>query len=82
MASSGRYIHIDGKGHCRVPFGCYKIGLIASGQDREFLTNDVVNDPKVHNHEWARELGLTSFAGYQLRIPRGETLGVVALFSK
>ena len=81
MASSGRYTHMDG-GHARVPFGCYKIGLIASGEEHKFLTNDVVNDPRVHNHEWARELGLVSFAGYQLKIPDGETIGVMALFAK
>ncbi|MGB8658405.1 MAG: response regulator [Candidatus Zixiibacteriota bacterium] len=82
LASSGRYTHIDGKGHRRVPFGCYKIGLVASGKDHKFLTNDVVSDPRVHHHEWARELGLVSFAGYQLRVPGGETLGVLALFAK
>jgi len=82
MASSGRYTHIDGKGHARIPFGCYKIGLIASGEEDKFLTNDVVNDPRVHNHEWARELGLVFFAGYQLRIPGGEAIGVLALFAK
>ena len=82
MSSSGRYTHIDGKGHVRVPFGCYKIGHVASGKDHRFVTNDVVNDPRVHNHEWARELGLVSFAGYQLRIPGEETIGVLALFAK
>ncbi|MFA5276577.1 MAG: ATP-binding protein, partial [Candidatus Omnitrophota bacterium] len=81
MSSSGRYTHIDGQVHGRVPFGCYKIGRVASGDEHKFLTNDVVNDPIVYNHEWARSLGLVSFAGYQLRIPSGETLGVLALFS-
>lgn len=82
MSSSGRYTHIDGKGHARVPFGCYKIGLVASGKDHKFLTNDAANDPRVHNHEWVRELGLASFAGYQLKVPGGETIGVMALFAK
>ncbi|MDD5085664.1 MAG: PAS domain S-box protein, partial [Candidatus Omnitrophica bacterium] len=82
LASSGRYAHIDGKTHRRVPFGCYKIGRIASGEDHKFLTNDVPNDPRVHNREWARELGLVSFAGYQLRVPGRETIGVLALFAK
>jgi len=82
MSSSGRYTHIDGKGHARVPFGCYKIGLIASRDEHKFLTNDVTEDPRVHNHEWARELGLVSFAGYQLRVPTGDRLGVLALFAK
>jgi len=82
LASSGRYTHTDGKIHRRVPFGCYKIGRVASGEDHRFLINDVQNDPRVHNNEWARELGLVSFAGYQLKIPGGETIGVLALFAK
>jgi len=81
LASSGRYTHLDGHGHRRVPFGCYKIGRVASGEEASFLTNDVAHDPRVHNHEWAKELGLVSFAGYQLRPPHGETIGVLALFS-
>jgi|GEM_PF-498253 len=82
ISSSGRYTHINGKAHSRVPFGRYKIGLIASGEDHKFLTNDVQNDPCVHNHQWAKEHGLVSFAGYQLRIENGQVLGVLALFSK
>ncbi|MFH1883127.1 MAG: DUF3365 domain-containing protein, partial [Planctomycetota bacterium] len=31
MVSSGRYTHIDGETHRRVPFGCYKIGRVAAG---------------------------------------------------
>ncbi len=81
LASSGRYTHIDGA-HRRVPFGAYKIGLIASGGDHSFLTNDVVNDSFVHNHQWAQSLGLVSFAGFQLRPPHGESVGVLALFSQ
>ena len=80
-ASSGRYTHIDGQGHRRVPFGCYKIGRIASDQELRFLTNDAANDPRVHDHEWARELGLVSFAGYRLHVPGAETQGVLALFA-
>ncbi len=82
LASSGRYTHLDGEVHRRVPFGCYKIGLIAAGEDHKFLTNDVQNDSRVHNNEWARGLGLMSFAGYQLYIPNGDKLGVLGLFSK
>ena len=82
IASSGRYKHTDGEVHRRVPFGCYKIGRVASGQEHKFLSNDVQNEPRVHNREWAKETGLVSFAGYQLRPPGGDTLGVLALFSK
>jgi len=80
IASSGRYSHIDGD-HARVPFGCYKIGLIASGEDGKLLTNAVTTDPRVHNNQWAADLGLVSFAGYRLRSANDETLGVMALFA-
>ena len=82
LTSSGRYTHIDGPGHRRVPFGCYKIGRVASDEDPKFVSNNVQNDPSIHNHAWARELGLVSFAGYQLRTPGEETVGVLALFAK
>lgn len=82
VASSGRYPHLDGEVHRRVPFGCYKIGRVAAGKDEKFVTNDVTNDPRVHNHDWARELGLVSFAGYRLLSPQGTPIGVLALFSK
>jgi PAS domain S-box-containing protein len=55
---------------------------VASDEDPKFVTNDVQNDANVHNHAWARELGLVSFAGYQLRTPGEETGGVLALFAK
>lgn len=82
VASSGRYTHLDGKEHSRVPLGCYKIGLVVSDEMDGFLTNDVTKDPHVHNLEWARSLGLVSHAGYPLRSPHGGTIGVMALFAK
>ncbi len=82
LASSGRYTHTDGVFYRRVPFGCYKIGRIASEKEQRFLTNDVQSDPRIHNHEWAKENGLVSFAGYQLCHPGGDALGVMSLFSK
>ena len=81
-ASSGRYTHIDGKTRKRVPFGVYKIGRIASGEEIRFLTNDVQRDPSVLDHEWAKSLGLMASAGYRLRPPDGETLGVMLIFAK
>ena len=82
MASSGRYTDIEGATHRRVPFDAYKIGRVASSREHKFLTNDVAHDPRIHNREWARELGLVSFAGYQIRPPGGETLGILSLFSR
>ncbi len=81
MSSSGRYTHIDGD-HKRVPFGCYKIGLIAADKENGFFTNNAVEDPRVHNHAWIRKIGLKSFAGYRLLEESGMPIGVLALFSK
>ncbi len=82
VASSGRYTHKDGA-HGRVPLGAYKIGKLAQGDgDGKLVTNDVVNDPHVGDHEWAREMGLVSFAGYRLMSSEGESIGVLAMFSK
>ena len=82
MASSGRYTHIDGELHRRVPFDCYKIGRIASGAEPRFLTNDVAKDSRVHDQGWARALGLVSFAGYRLLSEDTKPIGVMALFSQ
>ena len=81
MVSSGRYTHIEG-GHSLVPFGCYKIGRVASGEDPFFITNDVVHDPRVHDHQWAKSLGLVSFAGFRLLSTDKKPVGVLALFKK
>ena len=81
VASSGRYTHTDG-GHRRVPFGAYKIGRIASGEETWFVTNDVTRDPRVHDHEWAASLGLVSFAGFRLVSPDRKPIGVLAFFSR
>jgi len=81
MASSGRSTHIDGD-HRRVPFGSYKIGRLASGEDTKFVTREVAKDPRVDDRDWAARLGLKSFAGYRLLSESGEAMGVLALFSK
>ena len=80
-SSSGRYTHLDGF-HGRVPYGCYKIGRIASGEIETFLSNDVTHDSRVHDHQWAADHDLVSFAGYQLRDHKGQVNGVLALFSQ
>jgi len=82
IVSSGRYTHTDGEVHQRVPFGCYKIGRVAAGEDSKFITSDVTHDRRVHDRGWARDLGLVSFAGYRLLSEAGKPIGVLALFSK
>jgi CHASE1-domain containing sensor protein len=82
VASSGRYTRLDGEAHRRVSFGYYKIGRLVSGPDPKALTNDLTHDPGVQNPEWARRLGLVSFAGYRLLDSRRQPVGVLALFSQ
>ncbi len=81
IASSGRYTHVNGD-HRRVPFGCYKIGLLADGSYPQLLTNDVTSDQRVHDNGWASNIGLVSFAGFRLLSSTGVPIGVLALFSK
>ena len=81
VVSSGRYTSTDGS-HRRVPLGFFKIGRVASGGESKFVTNNVPGDPRVHDHEWARSLGLNSFAGYRLLSHEGKPIGVLALFRK
>jgi diguanylate cyclase (GGDEF)-like protein/PAS domain S-box-containing protein len=82
ISSSGRYTHTDGWAHGRVPFGSYKIGLIASGAEARFLTNEVSADTRVHDHAWAKELEMVAFAGYRLVDSNDAPVGVLALFSQ
>ncbi|MCP4694380.1 MAG: PAS domain S-box protein, partial [Desulfobacterales bacterium] len=82
IASSGRYTHVDGELHRRIPFGSYKIGRIASDKGPRLLTNDAVHDPRIHDHDWAARLDLVSFAGYRILSASGDPIGVLGLFSK
>jgi PAS domain S-box-containing protein len=79
QASSGLYTHLDGR-HARVPVGRYKIGLIAAEREPH-LTNNVQEDERVGDKEWARREGLVSFAGYPL-VVEGRLVGVVAMFAR
>ena len=78
-SSAGLYTHLDGP-HGRVPVGRFKIGRIAL--DREpHLTNDVRNDPRVGDRDWARREGMVAFAGYPLEVD-GRLVGVMAMFAR
>ncbi len=81
IATAGRSTHIDDDQR-RIPLGCYKIGRIASGEQREFMTNSVTTDPQVADCSWAKNLGVTSFVGYRLHGTNGEALGVLGAFAK
>lgn len=79
QASAGLYTHLDGA-HARVPVGKFKIGLIAE-ERKPHLTNSVVGDPRVGDQEWARRVGMVSFAGYPL-IVDNKLVGVMAMFAR
>jgi PAS domain S-box-containing protein len=78
-ASAGLYTRIDG-GHARVPIGKFKIGRIAENGEPH-LTNTVLEDSWVGDHEWARREGMVAFAGYPLKVG-DKVLGVVAAFAR
>ena len=79
QASAGLYTHIHG-GHARVPVGERKIGLIA--QERvPHLTNQVLDDPRIHDKEWATREGIVAFAGYPL-VVEDRVVGVMAMFAR
>ena len=77
-ASAGMYTHLDGR-HSRIPIGKQKIGLIAQ-EKTPHLTNDVVNDPRITDKNWAQTEGIVSFAGYPLMV-EGRLIGVMAMFA-
>ena len=79
QASAGMYTHLDGP-HSRVPLGQLKIGLIAE-ERRPHITNDVPNDPRIGDKEWAFREGMKAFAGYPL-IVEDNLVGVMAVFAK
>ncbi len=78
-ASAGLYTHLDGP-HSRIPVGQFKIGKIA--QDRKpHLTNDVANDSRIGDAEWAKREKMKAFAGYPLII-EDRIVGVIGMFSR
>jgi PAS domain S-box-containing protein len=78
-ASSGLYTHLDGP-HSRIPVGKFKIGMIAASRE-PVLTDDLPNDSRASNPEWAAREGIRGFAGYPLLIG-AELAGVLAVFFK
>jgi PAS domain S-box-containing protein len=79
QASSGMYTHLNGQ-HARVPVGALKIGAIAA-ERMPHLTNAVLDDPRVGDHEWANREGMVAFAGYPLLV-KERLIGVMAMFAR
>ncbi|HXQ73909.1 MAG TPA: PAS domain-containing protein [Pyrinomonadaceae bacterium] len=79
QASAGMYTHLDGP-HSRVEIGKLKIGLIAQ-EKKPHLTNDVLNDQRISDKDWAQKEGIVAFAGYPLIID-DRVIGVMAMFAR
>ena len=77
--SAGKYKNIDGE-FSKVPINSNKIGPIVKTK-KPTITNDVVNDPRIRYHEWAKKEKLKSFTGYPL-ISKGQPVGVLGMFSE
>jgi formate hydrogenlyase transcriptional activator len=73
------YTRLDGS-YSRIPVGDLKVGWIAR-EKKAHLTNDVMNDPRVHDKGWAQSTGMVAFAGYPL-VVEDRLIGVVALFAR
>ena len=78
-ASAGQYTRLNGT-HARVAVGEQKIGLIAQ-ERKPHLTNDVLNDKRISDPEWAKREHMVAFAGYPLMVER-HLVGVLAMFAR
>ena len=79
QASAGMYTRLDGR-YSRIPFGQFKIGLIAQ-ERKAYLTNEVQDDSRIDDKDWARNEKMISFAGYPLVI-EDRIVGVMGMFSQ
>ena len=77
--SAGKYKSIHGE-FSKIPYNSLKIGSIAKTR-KPVVSNDVVHDPRIKYHEWAKKDKLKSFAGYPL-IYKGEAVAVLGMFSE
>ncbi|HEY5920629.1 MAG TPA: GAF domain-containing protein [Kofleriaceae bacterium] len=64
----------------RVPIGRAKIGKIVE-RGTPHLTNDLQNDARAGNREWAQRESIVAFAGYPLRVD-DEVVGVIAVYGR
>jgi len=77
--SAGKYTKIDGS-FSKVPMNSLKIGHIAK-TNKPVVSNDIINDPRIKIHDWAKKEKLKSFVGYPLSYKK-KAVAVVAMFSK
>lgn len=77
--SAGMYTGIKGE-FSKVSINSLKIGPVVKTK-KAVVTNDVVNDPRIKHHDWAKRENLKSYASYPL-IYNGKSVAVLAIFSK
>jgi len=77
--SSGKYKNISGE-FSKISIDSLKIGPIIKTK-KPVVTNDVVNDPRIKHHDWAKKEKLKSFAAYPL-VYKKKSVAVLAMFSK
>ena len=61
-----------------VPVGQFEMGSIVASR-RSHVTNDLLNDPRWTDAEWARREGIRSFAGFPLMV-KERCVGVLGAF--
>jgi len=76
--SAGKYKNLKGE-FSKVSINSLKIGAIVSTR-KPIVSNDVIHDPRIKHHNWAKKEKLKSFAGYPLMHGR-KVVAVLALFS-
>jgi DNA-binding Lrp family transcriptional regulator len=76
--SAGKYKNVEGE-FSKVSIKSLKIGAIVTTK-KPIVSNDVIHDPRVKHHDWAKKEKLKSFAGYPLMYNR-KVIAVIALFS-
>ncbi len=88
LASAGRSIQDAGEDwnrltgdFRRIPLDLWKVGRIGRTGIPVLITADLATDPAIHRPEWTQAEGIVAFAGQPL-IFKGETLGVLAVFSR
>ncbi|NNF06402.1 MAG: GAF domain-containing protein, partial [Candidatus Eisenbacteria bacterium] len=79
-ASAGEPNSTDANYHC-FALGQGKIGHIAASGEPIHLADNCGSSPWISAPEWARREGIRGFGGYPV-VANGETLGVLAIFTK
>jgi len=76
--SAGKYKNLKGE-FAKVTIKSLKIGAIVTTK-KPIVSNDIIHDPRIKHHDWAKKEKLRSFAGYPLMYNR-KVVAVLALFS-